>query len=58
MDRRLSAGMPSSKGEDWQPLLQYRNSLVNGESEAAPVAPKRAYGRKKRDMGKNKISYA
>ncbi|XP_044729808.1 cohesin subunit SA-1 [Chrysoperla carnea] len=51
LDRRLQAGMPSSKGEDWQPLLQYRNSLVHGETESVPVTSKRAYGRKKRDMG-------
>lgn len=43
--------MPSSRGEDWQPLLQYRNSLVHGESDQPIVTSKRAYGRKKKDAG-------
>ncbi|KAJ1523651.1 hypothetical protein ONE63_001493 [Megalurothrips usitatus] len=49
LNKRISAGMPSSRGEDWQPLLQYRNSLVHGESDQPIVTSKRAYGRKKKD---------
>lgn len=49
LNRRISAGMPSSRGEDWQPLLAYRNSLVHGESDQPLVTSKRAYGRKKKD---------
>lgn len=41
--------MPSSRGEDWQPLLLYRNSLLHGESDTLPVTSKRAYGRKRKD---------
>lgn len=41
--------MPSSRGEDWQPLLLYRNSLVHGETDALPTTSKRAYGRKRKD---------
>lgn len=52
LDRRIATGMPSSRGEDWQPLLLYRNSLVHGESDQLPVTSKRAYGRKKKDAGK------
>jgi hypothetical protein len=49
LDRRIAAGMPSSRGEDWQPLLMYRNSLVHGETDQPPVTSKRAYSRKKKD---------
>jgi len=49
LDRRIAAGMPSSRGEDWQPLLMYRNSLLQGESEQPPVTSKRAYTRKRRE---------
>lgn len=41
--------MPSSHSEDWQPLINYRNSLLHGESDltAAPViVSKKVYGRK------------
>lgn len=40
--------MPSSRGEDWQPLLLYRNSLLHGETDALPTTSKRAYGRKRK----------
>ncbi|XP_046686815.1 cohesin subunit SA-1-like isoform X2 [Homalodisca vitripennis] len=49
LDRRLTAGMPSSRGEDWQPLLLYRNSLVHGETDQPLVTSKRAYYRKKKE---------
>ncbi|XP_072766130.1 cohesin subunit SA-2 isoform X1 [Anoplolepis gracilipes] len=49
LDRRLQAGMPSSRGEDWQPLLCYRNSLLHGETDQIPVTSKRAYTRRKKD---------
>ncbi|XP_045471555.1 cohesin subunit SA-1 [Harmonia axyridis] len=49
LDRRIHTGMPSSRGEDWQPLLLYRNSLLHGESDALPTTSKRAYGRKRKD---------
>lgn len=41
--------MPSSRGEDWQPLLLYRNSLLHGETDQVPVTSKRAYTRRKKD---------
>lgn len=50
LDKRLQAGMPSSRGEDWQPLLLYRNSLLHGESDQVPVTSKRAYTRRKKDQ--------
>lgn len=43
----LLLGMPSSRGEDWQPLLLYRNSLLHGETDQLPTTSKRAYGRKR-----------
>lgn len=58
MDRRIPAGMASSKGEDWQPFLQYRHSLINKGSETAAVAPNKAYRTKKRDIGKKKIIFS
>lgn len=45
----MYVGMPSSRGEDWQPLLLYRNSLVHGETDVVPTTSKRAYGRKRKD---------
>ncbi|XP_020708068.2 cohesin subunit SA-1 isoform X2 [Athalia rosae] len=50
LDKRLQAGMPSSRGEDWQPLLLYRNSLLHGETDQVPVTSKRAYTRRKKDQ--------
>jgi len=32
LDRKISVGMPSSRGEDWQPLVSYRNTLIQGMS--------------------------
>ena len=37
-----------SVGEDWQPLLMYRNSLVHGEGEMPAITSKRPYTRKRR----------
>lgn len=48
LDRRVASGMPSSRGEDWQPLVLYRNSLLHGETDQVPVTSKRAYTRKQR----------
>lgn len=45
--------MPSSRSEDWQPLLTYRNSLMHGETDPIPVTSKRAYTRKRKDHGGN-----
>ncbi|XP_065216045.1 cohesin subunit SA-2 isoform X3 [Planococcus citri] len=50
LDRRISSGMPSSKGEDWQPLLLYRNSLLHGESDQPLPTARRAYTRKKKEV--------
>lgn len=47
MDRRVSSGLTSSRAEDWQPLLNYRNSLMHGETDQVPVTSKRAYKRRK-----------
>lgn len=41
--------MPSSRNEDWQPLILYRNSLVHGETDQVPVTSKRAYTRKRKE---------
>lgn len=51
LDGRLHAGMPSSKSEDWQPLLLYRNSLLHGDTDQVPVTSKRAYTRRKKEQG-------
>ncbi|XP_046385977.1 cohesin subunit SA-2-like isoform X2 [Ischnura elegans] len=40
LDQRIATGMASGSGEDWKPLLLYRNSLVHGESTSAtPILP-------------------
>lgn len=49
LDRRVASGMPSSRSEDWQPLVLYRNSLVHGETDQVPVTSKRAYTRKRKE---------
>lgn len=51
LDQRIAVGIPSSRGEDWHPLLYYRNSLVHGETETAPQTTKRVYTRKRKDHG-------
>ncbi|XP_077292414.1 stromal antigen isoform X2 [Arctopsyche grandis] len=53
LDQRIAVGIPSSRGEDWHPLLLYRNSLVHGESESAPQTTKRVYTRKRKDHGQH-----
>jgi cohesin complex subunit SA-1/2 len=50
LDRILTMGMPSSRGEEWQPLILYRNSL-------APQTARRAYGRPRRDAGMIRIFF-
>lgn len=50
LDRRVaSAGLSSSRSEDWQPLVVYRNSLLHGESDhPAPIPTRKpAYTRKR-----------
>lgn len=43
--------MPSSRSEDWQPLITYRNSLMHGETDPVPVTSKRAYTRRRKEPG-------
>lgn len=50
LDKRMTTGLASSRGEDWQPLLLYRNSLLHGETDTLPTTSKRAYGRKRKEM--------
>lgn len=53
MERRVSMNNVTSS-EDWQPLLNYRNSLLHGETDQAAPAPitKKVYGRKgKKNQG-------
>ncbi|XP_059620439.1 cohesin subunit SA-1 [Phlebotomus argentipes] len=49
LDRRIASEMPLHRGEDWQPLMNYRNSLLHGESDQPAAAPKRAYTRRRKD---------
>lgn len=52
LDRRISS-LLSNRSEECQPLSLYRNSLLHGETDHAPVSTKRAYVRKRRgDHGK------
>lgn len=50
LDRRIASEMPLNRGEDWQPLTNYRNSLLHGESDQPTSAPKRAYTRRRKDQ--------
>lgn len=58
LDRILTMGMPSSRGEEWQPLLLYRNSLVHGETDLPPQTARRAYGRRRRDAGNSHFFFS
>lgn len=55
LDRRISMqNMPSTHTEDWQPLINYRNSLLHGESDQVGPVPvnKKVYVRKgKKNQG-------
>lgn len=51
LDRRVAPGMPSSRGEEWHPLVTYRNSLLHGDSDQPPIPAKKAYARRRRDHG-------
>lgn len=53
LDRRISSGIPSSRVEDWQPLLNYRNSLMHGETDPVPVTSKRAYTKRRKEQDAN-----
>jgi len=56
LDKRVSsaASVPSSHGEDWQPLHMYRNSLISGEGELPAAVSKRPYTRvRKRKAGED-----
>ncbi|XP_055322653.1 cohesin subunit SA-1 isoform X2 [Sitodiplosis mosellana] len=53
LDRRISSGIPSSRVEDWQPLLNYRNSLMHGETDQVPVTSKRAYTKRRKEQDAN-----
>lgn len=57
LDKVIPPGMPSSRAEEWQPLVLYRNSLLHGETDQAPVTTRRAYTRKRRDHGKYLATY-
>ena len=48
LDCKILILLTYSSGEDWQPLLIYRNSLVHGEGEMPPIPSKRPYTRKRR----------
>ncbi|CAG0905951.1 unnamed protein product, partial [Darwinula stevensoni] len=48
LDKRITVPVPSSRGEDWQALVTYRNSLMQGETDAPAVTHRKAYTRRKR----------
>ncbi|EEB15722.1 Cohesin subunit SA-1, putative [Pediculus humanus corporis] len=50
LDRKIHTGMPSSRGEDWQPLVSYRNTLIQGEADQPPTTSRRAYKARKKDL--------
>ncbi|XP_076435529.1 cohesin subunit SA-2-like [Babylonia areolata] len=52
LDKHLTGGLPANRSEEWQPLLTYRNSLVQGEEQVNPITLKQAsakrYGKRSR----------
>ncbi|KAK7091059.1 hypothetical protein V1264_010775 [Littorina saxatilis] len=42
LDKHLAGGVPSNRSDEWQPLLTYRNSLVQGEEQVNPITLKQA----------------
>nr|KAG5693533.1 hypothetical protein BaRGS_019859 [Batillaria attramentaria] len=52
LDKHLAGGLPANRGDEWQPLLTYRNSLVQGEEQVNPITLKQAsakrYGKRSR----------
>ena len=53
LDRRIAPGMPSSRSEEWQPLVAYRNALLHGDtSDQQVITTKKAYTRRRRELGK------
>lgn len=48
LDKRITNAVPTSHGEDWQPLHLYRNSLVHGEGDLPTITSKRPYTRKRK----------
>lgn len=46
MDKHITSAVPSSRSEDWQPWVIYRNSLMHGDAEPGPVTSRRAYTRR------------
>jgi cohesin complex subunit SA-1/2 len=54
--------LPANRNEEWQPLLTYRNSLVQGEEQIVPITLKQAsakrYGHKRtRGDGEDNKNY-
>ena len=47
LDKHLQGGMLSNRSEDWQPLLTYRNSLVQGDQEVEKLMTINRPGRPK-----------
>lgn len=48
LDSHVNAAMPSSRGEDWQPFVSYRNSLLHGDTEAPAKPVGRQYKARRR----------
>ncbi|CAG0884426.1 unnamed protein product [Cyprideis torosa] len=48
LDRRVKLPMPSSNSEDWQPVITYRHSLMQGDTDGITAPTGRAYGRRGR----------
>ena len=55
LDKYLAGGLPANRGDEWQPLLTYRNSLVQGEEQINPITLKQAsakrYGKRTKADG-------
>ena len=57
LDRILTMEKTSGRGEEWQSLLLYRNSLVQGETGVPPQTARRASRRRRDQAGTNEIYF-
>lgn len=48
LEKHLAGAVPPGKGEEWSPLITYRNALAQGEYDLAmapPMVPRQGRGR-------------
>lgn len=56
LDKYLTGGLPANRSDEWQPLLTYRNSLVQGEEQINPITLKQASAKRYGKRNKTEVS--